>query len=258
MALCLDRVGGACDAYSKSRVGVAVGKFGSATEVLDYTALAVQSVATIADNAAKLQGKTDPAAQSVGHKFTELRTGLDIVRTVPAVASLVYCVESDGKGHYKVADWLKVSVIVSSASARILNGVKALHDFKAIDLGKHASRIGNALIILFTVIVSFSFVKSLRDFVGKLTEPARTGTDEPQKQRQETREAGKDFARNCAYLASLPFELGIGMSTTPGQGSPALAIAGASVSLVAAVTIIAIEGGDLVHGYKRDVAEDSA
>ncbi len=200
------------------------------TECLNSVLYIISSIGLIISTAFRSKGKESPLyAKKIEEKANTAIWMIYFARIFESFESLItlkwlFKPNSD-TGIYSTKEFNHPIAIVSgltSAAEAALYFVTQLEELFVVNLGRHATNIGLAGIALYAAATTFNFIDSIRCFVEA---SAATVRDE-----------AVNLLQSFAYLISLPFDCGIGMSV---NAAPALSIFGAVIYLIGSLIIIA-------------------
>lgn len=131
-------------------------------------------------------------------------------------------------------DWSDIACDVLLLAARLLNPIYWLNKLGAIDLGKHAARIGTAIGCAFTAVTTLCFVQSIRDLIESIE--AREIGEEFSQMMSRIKKKIADCFSSFIDMLSIPADWGMTFNA-----SPAMALASASMSVASGVVFLAKE-----------------
>ena len=131
-------------------------------------------------------------------------------------------------------DWSDIACDVLLLAARLLNPIYWLNKLGAIDLGKHAARIGTAIGCAFTAVTTLCFVQSIRDLIESIE--AREMGEEFSQMMSRIKKKIADCFSSFIDMLSIPADWGMTFNA-----SPAMALASASMSVASGVVFLAKE-----------------
>ncbi|MFC2049457.1 hypothetical protein ACFLR2_02140, partial [Chlamydiota bacterium] len=122
-------------------------------------------------------------------------------------------------GKYVVRDWMDIAMDVLVLIVRLIAPVRALHNFKVVDLGHHSKRLSGATMGLWGAVLTLNLVQASRDLA----------TEEDS---EVIFKRTWDGIQAFVDLAALPFDFGFG------AGHPVLAITGAALNIASAGSLL--------------------
>jgi len=216
------------DRYYTSPLSRVFDASSTVAECMDAVLCVIASVGHAVSSAFRGLGKDSPAGSSqIADKANTGRSMISLVRTFQSIEALftlkwLFKRDETGAATGKLRHPLTVATLLSLIAGRILGFVNNLHNMAAYNLGKHAKHIGHAITVCYTALVTFGFIDAIRSYANA----------QPGNSSDET----VGLIQNTAYLVMHPFECGFGMGT---KAAPALGIAGAVISGLGAIVIIA-------------------
>jgi|GEM_PF-2693065 len=199
------------------------------TESLNSLLYIISSIGLIISTAFRNKGKEPPlSAKKMEQKANTAIWMVYFARIFESFESLItlrWLFKPNGDtGIYSTSEFNHPISILSGLTSIVeasLYFTCQLEELAVINLGRHAKNIGLAGIALYTAATTFNFIDSIRCFV----EASATSV----------RDEAVNLLQSFAYLISLPFDCGIGMSL---HAAPALSIFGAVIYLIGSVIII--------------------